>query len=111
MIDWNNVEKALNNPIVKYSVQVMDSIDIGLDVQAGDGYTSGYTAGAIEIYNEIARVRSKDGLMQRIAGTCGLIEEYKNKKYQMTEDAFSVYSESDYEWYDIIRIVPIYEEA
>ena len=111
MIDWNNVEKALNNPIVKYSVQVMDSIDIGLDVQAGDGYTNGYTAGAIEIYNEIARVRSKDGLMQRIAGTCGLIEEYKNKKYQMTEDAFSVYSESDYEWYDIVRIVPIYEEA
>lgn len=111
MINWNNVKNALHDPIVKYSVQVLDSIDIGCDVQVGDGETSGYTAGTIEIYNEVARTRSKDGLMKRIAGTCGLIEEYKNSKYQLTEDAFSVYNENDYEWYDIVRIVPIYEEA
>lgn len=108
MFKLDNLEKAFG-PAVEYSVQVVEGIDIGRDVEDGEGYGVGSTEGLIYVYNEVARVKSKEGVIARIVEACNLKEQFENYNCIEEEDSFCVegYFERN-EWQDIVRIVPIY---
>lgn len=108
MFNLDNLEKAFESAAVEYSVQVVEDIDIGCDVECGDDFV-GSSEGRIYVYNEIARVKSKEGVIARIAKACNFEEQFENYEYSCDEDSFSVRGHFEHKvWQDIVRIVPIY---
>lgn len=108
MFNLDNLEKAFESAAVEYSVQVVEDIDIGCDVECGDDFV-GSSEGLIYVYNEIARVKSKEGVIDRIVKACNFEEQFENYKYLQDEDSFCVCGHFERNvWQDIVRLVPIY---